>query len=97
MYSEIILCLDKKEDDVLTKQLAMLSERHHAAIKKVDAATAENAILSGAPDILLISDNEELLSKAKAKGIATNTPAKMRESYAKAMEMLKALGSGTKR
>ena len=29
---------------------------------------------------------------AKDRGIATNTPQKMRESYAKAMEMLKAMG-----
>ena len=45
-----------------------------------------------------ICDDEKLLAMAKDNGIATNEPQKMRESYAKAMEMLKALGmNGVKR
>ena len=43
-------------------------------------------------EVLFICDDEELLEKAKNKGIATNNPQKMRESYTKAMEMLKAMG-----
>lgn len=92
MYSRIILCLDGKEDEILTKQLAMLNERHHADIENVDAKTAAGILANGESDILFISDNEELLSMAKTREIATNNPAKMRESYAKAMEMLKTLG-----
>jgi hypothetical protein len=92
MYSKIILCLAEKEDEILAKQVAMLSERHHADVEKADADRARGIISDGKTDILLISDNEILLSEAKVKGIATNTPDKMRESYAKAMEMLKTLG-----
>ena len=92
MYSKIILCLDGIEDETLMKQVAMLSERHHASVEKADAEMAFEFIADGKTDILFICDNEELLSKAKAKGITTNSPEKMRESYEKAMEMLKALG-----
>ncbi len=92
MYSKIIICLDGNEDEILTKQVAMLSERHHAAIEKVDSEMAARIIADGDTDILFICDNEGLLSRAKGRGIITNTPAKMKESYAKAMEMLKALG-----
>lgn len=43
--------------------------------------------------VLCLSVKEDdVLEKAKNKGIATNDPQKMRESYAKAMEMLKAMG-----
>lgn len=92
MYSKIVLCISEIEDEILTKQLAMLSERHHADIERVDAETASGIIADCASDILLISDDEKLLSKAQSKGIATNDPSKMKESYKKAMEMLKALG-----
>jgi hypothetical protein len=92
MYSKIILCLAEKEDEILAKQVEMISERHHADVEKADADRALEIISDSKTDILLISDNDELLSMAKAKGIATNTPDKMRESYAKAMEMLKTLG-----
>ncbi len=92
MYSKIILCLAEKEDEILTKQVAMLSERHHADVEKSDADKALGIISDGKTDILFISDNEELLSRAKAKGITTNTPARMKEAYAQAMEMLKTLG-----
>ena len=96
MYSRIILCIDDHEDETLKKQVAMLSERHHATVETADADRAFDIITDGKTDILFICDDEELLSKAKAKGIATNTPSKMKESYAKAMEMLKALGKGGK-
>jgi hypothetical protein len=96
MYSRIILCLAGKEDEIFEKQVNMLSERHHADVEKADADRALGIIAEGKTDILFICDNEELLSRAKEKGITTNTPAKMRESYVKAMEMLKALGKGTK-
>ena len=43
-------------------------------------------------EVLFISDDEELLETAKNRGFATNAPQKMRESYTKAMEMLKAMG-----
>ena len=40
-------------------------------------------------EVLFISDDEELLGKAKSGGIATNAPRKMRESYTKAMDLRK--------
>ena len=93
MYSKIFLCISETEDEVLTKQLAMLSERHHADVERIDAAMAADIIADCGPDTLFISDDDNLLLEAKDKGMATNTPAKMRESYKKAMEMLKALGT----
>ena len=36
MYSKIVLCISEIEDEVLTKQLGMLSERHHADVERVD-------------------------------------------------------------
>ena len=94
MYSKIVLCISEKEDEVLAKQLDMLSERHHADVERVEADKAADIIAESEPGILFISDDERLLSEAQVKGIATNTPSKMRESYKKAMEMLKTLGQG---
>jgi len=94
MYSKIVLCISETEDEILKKQLAMLSERHHAGVERVDIGKAAGIIADCEPDILFISDDEKLLSEAKDKGMAINTPAGMRESYKKAMEMLKALGTG---
>ena len=70
----------------------MLSERHHAEVERVDAEKATQVIEGGEMDVLFISDDKALLSKAVEKGIATNDPASMKESYEKAMEMLKAIG-----
>ncbi len=92
MYSKIVLCIREKEDDVLNKQIAMLKERHHACLEQLSAADAAEYISACEAEVLLISDDENLLALAKEKGIATNDPQKMRESYAKAMEMLKAMG-----
>ena len=92
MYSKIYLCFSEKEDEVLTRQLSMLSERHHAEVERVDAGTAAQVIEGGEGDVLFISDDKALLAKAVEKGIATNDPASMKESYEKAMEMLKAIG-----
>ena len=92
MYSKIVLCLSKKEDEVLEKQIAMLKERHHAEIVRISIPDAADYISDCDDEVLFISDDEELLEKAKDRGIATNDPQKMRESYAKAMEMLKAMG-----
>ena len=91
MYSKIVLCISGIEDEVLTKQLAMLSERHHAEVERVDASKAACIIDGCEPDILFISDDEALLSEARSKGMAINDPASMKESYNKAMEMLKTL------
>ena len=91
MYSKIVLCISGIEDEVLTKQLAMLSERHHAEVERVDASKAASIIDGCEPDILFISDDEALLSEARSKGMAINDPILMKESYNKAMEMLKTL------
>lgn len=92
MYSKIVLCLSEKEDEVLEKQIAMLKERHHAAVEHMSSPDASDYISGCEDEVLFISDDEELLEKAKSKGIATNDPQKMRESYTKVMEMLKAMG-----
>ena len=96
MYSKIVLCLSEKEDEVLAKQIEMLKERHHAQVERIGAGDADGYFAGGGAEVLFISDDEELLAKAKAGGLATNDPQKMRESYAKAMEMLKALGMNGK-
>lgn len=92
MYSKIVLCLSENEDEVLEKQIGMLKERHHAEIDRISAGEAVEYISDCDTQVLFISDDEELLAIAKDKGIATNEPKKMKESYAKAMEMLKAMG-----
>lgn len=88
----IVVCLSGEEDEILTKQLAMLGERHHADVVRADMKKAEEILSGCEADTLFISDNEGLLALARERGISTNTPAKMRESYQKAMEMLKNLG-----
>ena len=92
MYSKIVLCLNEKEDEVLAKQIAMLKERHHAEVERITAAEAEGYIAGCDTQVLFISDDEQLLSKAADRGLATNDPQKMKESYARAMDMLKAMG-----
>ena len=87
--------MSEKEDEILVKQLAMLRERHHADVEKVDAEKAAGIIADCGADILFISDDEELLSKAAHRNIATNSPAKMRQAYEQAMDMLKNLGLGS--
>ena len=89
---EIVLCLKTKEDEILSKQVAMLSERHHASVKRVSADEARSVIETGNENTLFISDDETLLNVAKEKGLLANSPMKMKESYAKAMEMLKTIG-----
>ena len=92
MYSKIVLCISEKEDEVLAKQIAMLKERHHADVEHMSPSDADDYIPDCENEVLFISDDEDLLEKAKDRGIATNDPQKMRESYTKAMEMLKAIG-----
>ncbi len=92
MYSKIVLCLSENEDEVLEKQIGMLKERHHAEIDRISVGEAVEYISDCDTQVLFISDDEDLLAIAKDKGIATNEPKKMKESYAKAMEMLKAMG-----
>jgi hypothetical protein len=92
VYSKIVLCLSENEDEVLEKQIGMLKERHHAEIDRISVGEAVEYISDCDTQVLFISDDEELLAIAKDKGIATNEPKKMKESYAKAMEMLKAMG-----
>ncbi len=92
MYSKIVLCLSGKEDAVLKRQIAMLKERHHADVEHISSSDAADYISGCVDEVLFICDDEELLEKAKNKGIATNNPQKMRKSYTKAMEMLKAMG-----
>ena len=94
MYSKIVVCMSESEDEVLAKQLGMLSERHHADVERVDAGKAVSIIDGCEPDILFISDDERLLSEARSKGIAINDPVSMKESYNRAMEMLKSIGKG---
>ena len=85
---EIIVCLKNREDDVLTKQLSMLSERNHAGVRRISFGEVESCIDTGDGDVMFISDDEVLLEKARSKGMAVNSPQKMKESYQKAMEML---------
>ena len=92
MYSKIVLCLREKEDEVLEKQIDMLKERHHAVVEHMSPSDTDDYISGCEDKVLFISDDEDLLEKAKSRGIATNNPQKMRESYTKAMEMLKAMG-----
>ncbi len=92
MYSEIIICLKDNADEVFEKQVKMLKERHHANVLRMDLTEATDYINTCSSDILFISDEETLLSKAREAGLSTNNPAAMRESYMKAMEMLKSMG-----
>lgn len=89
---EIVVCLLGKEDEVLARQISMLSERHHVDVRRISFDEADGCIAAGDGDVFFISDDEAMLDKARAKGMAVNSPQKMRESYEKAMEMLKALG-----
>lgn len=91
MYSKIVLCLNEKEDEILGKQIQMLKERHHADLERVSTDDAATFISECETEVLFISDDEKVLALARDKGIATNDPQKMRDSYAKAMEMLKAM------
>ena len=92
MYSEIIICLKDNADEVFEKQVNMLKERHHARVQRMGTKEAADHIKTCSSDILFISDDEDMLSKAKGAGLATNNPAAMRESYMKAMKMLKTIG-----
>ncbi len=82
-----------EEDEILAKQVSMLKERHNATVKRVTFDEAESIISAGEEDALFISDDEGLANKAREKGMSVNSPQKMKESYEKAMEMLKTLGS----
>ena len=92
MYSEIIICLKDNADEVFEKQVKMLEERHHAQVLRMGTKEATDYIKTCPSDILFISDEEDMLLKAKEAGLATNNPGRMRESYLKAMDMLKTLG-----
>ena len=89
--SKIVLCISEKEDEILGKQIEMLKERHHAELVRLSADDVPRFISENETDVLFICDDEKLLAMAKEKGMATNNPQKMREAYAKAMEMLKGL------
>lgn len=89
----IIICLMGEEDEILAKQVSMLKERHNATVKRVTFEEAESIISAGEEDALFISDDEGLANKAREKGMSVNSPQKMKESYEKAMEMLKTLGN----
>ena len=56
----------------------------------IDADSAPAYIAGCEKTDLFISDDKDLLAKAKEKGLAVNDPEKMKESFSKAMEMLKA-------
>ncbi|MBQ3796909.1 MAG: hypothetical protein II842_11590 [Butyrivibrio sp.] len=92
MYSEIIICLKDNADEIFEKQVKMLKERNHSQVLHMGPKEAADYIKICSSDILFISDDEDMLSKAKEIGLATNNPATMRESYMKAMEMLKTIG-----
>ncbi|SFC00670.1 hypothetical protein [Butyrivibrio sp. YAB3001] len=92
MYSEIVICLKDCADEVFEKQVNMLKERHNANVLRIEADEAADYIKTCSSDILFISDEEDILLKAKDAGLATNNPRTMRESYMKAMEMLKTMG-----
>ncbi len=94
MYSEIIICLKDNADEVFDKQVGMLKERHHAKVLRMGAAEAADYVKTCPADVLFLSDDEDMLSNAREAGLATNSPAAMRESYMKAMEMLKTLNGG---
>ncbi|WP_024865711.1 hypothetical protein [Butyrivibrio sp. FCS014] len=91
MEKEIVICLQTKEDELLTGQVSMLCERHGASARWILPADADSVMGSAGNIFMLISDDEALLEKARALGITVNTPQKMRESYEKAMEMLRKL------
>ena len=80
MYSRIVLCLSEKEDEVLAKQIEMLRERHRAQVERISADAGADFISECEAEVLFISDDEELLAKAGAKGLATNDPQKMKEA-----------------
>ncbi len=92
MYSEIIISVRDNTDEVFEKQVKMLQERHHAKVLRMALDEASGYIEKCSSDILFISDDEDMLSKARAAGLATNGPKAMRESYMKAMDMLKTMG-----
>jgi hypothetical protein len=92
MYSEIIICLKNNADEVFEKQVNMLKERHNAQVLRMEANEASDYIKTCSSDILFISDDEDILSEAREAGLSTNNPATMRESYMKAMDMLKTMG-----
>jgi hypothetical protein len=92
MYSEIIICLKNDADEVFEKQVKMLKERHHVKELRMKPDEVTGYIKTCSEESLVISDDEDILSKAKAAGLSTNNPVAMRESYTKAMEMLKTLG-----
>ena len=92
MYSEIIICLNNDADEVFEKQVKMLKERHKAQMLRIEAREAADYLKTCSAEALFISDDEDMLSMAKEAGLATNTPVAMRESYTKAMDMLKAMG-----
>lgn len=93
MYSEIVICLKASADEVFEKQVKMLGERYHAKVLRMEADEATEHIKACSADILFISDDENMLAQAREAGLATNTPVAMRESYMKAMEMLRAMGN----
>ena len=97
MYSKIVISLKDNADEVFEKQVKMLKERHKAQELRMEISEAAEYVTSCASDTLFISDDEEILSKAKEAGLATNSPGAMRESYMKAMEMLKAMGMNGKK
>ena len=92
MYSEIIISVIDNTDEVFEKQVNMLQERHHAKILRMALDEAVGYIETCSKEALFICDKEDLLSKARAAGLATNDPKAMRESYMKAMDMLKTMG-----
>ena len=88
----IVISLKDNADEVFEKQVNMMKERHKASELRLELDEAVEYFKSCSFDDIFISDDEDLLSKAKEAGIATNNPKAMRESYMKAMEMLKSLG-----
>jgi hypothetical protein len=92
MYSEIIICLKNNADEVFEKQVNMLKERHNSQVLRMESDEATDYIKTCSSDILFISDDEDILSEAREAGLSTNNPATMRESYMKAMDMLKTMG-----
>ena len=88
MYSEIVICLKDKVDEVFEKQVNMLRERHHAQVLRMEVEETNDYIKTGPTEVLFISDDEDMLLKAKEAGMATNSPKAMRESYMKAMDTL---------
>ncbi len=92
MYSQILLYTTKSGDrDILDKQISMLKERHKAELLTPVTFEEAEALLpeENGEEVLVITDDGNLSDLAAKAHCAVNDPEAMRQSYLKAMEMLR--------